>query len=166
MEIEKNDAIETEAAVETAEEKVEEVVEEAAEEVKAEVEEAVEQTAAPEEAPAEEAPAEEAPAEEAAESAPAEREDRPERTDRGDRPQGQRPAPRGGNRKRRKVCYFCAEKIAEIDFKDTTLLRKYISERAKILPRRVSGTCAKHQRQLTTAIKRARHMSLLPYISD
>ena len=64
------------------------------------------------------------------------------------------------------VCYFCAEKIAEIDFKDTTLLRKYISERAKILPRRVSGTCAKHQRQLTTAIKRARHMSLLPYISD
>ena len=95
-----------------------------------------------------------------------EKNDRPERTERSDRPQGQRPAPRSGNRKRRKVCYFCAEKIAEIDFKDTTLLRKYISERAKILPRRVSGTCAKHQRQLTTAIKRARHMSLLPYISD
>ena len=172
MEIEKNEAVETEAAAEVAEEKVEEAVEEVAEEVKEEVEEAVEETAAPEEEADEEAPAEEpsndeAPAEEApADSAPAEREDRPERAERGDRPQGQRPAPRGGNRKRRKVCYFCAEKIAEIDFKDTTLLRKYISERAKILPRRVSGTCAKHQRQLTTAIKRARHMSLLPYISD
>ena len=140
-------------------------IEEVAEEV---VEEVVEEAAAPEEAPVEEAPAEEASAEEApAENAnTAEREDRPERADRGDRAQGSRPAPRGGNRKRRKVCYFCAEKIAEIDFKDTTLLRKYISERAKILPRRVSGTCAKHQRQLTTAIKRARHMSLLPYISD
>ena len=158
MEIEKNEAVEAEVAAEVAEEKVEEV----AEEVKEEVVEAVEETAAAEEVPAGEAPAEET----VAESAPAEREDRPERTERSDRPQGQRPAPRGGNRKRRKVCYFCAEKIAEIDFKDTTLLRKYISERAKILPRRVSGTCAKHQRQLTTAIKRARHMSLLPYISD
>ena len=147
MDIEKNEAVETEVPAEV-EGTVEEVVEEVAEV-------ASEETAAPAEA---------APADSAAENpAPA---DRPERTERGERPQGQRPAPRGGNRKRRKVCYFCAEKIAEIDFKDTTLLRKYISERAKILPRRVSGTCAKHQRQLTTAIKRARHMSLLPYISD
>ncbi len=158
---EKNEAVEEEVAAEITEETVEEVAEEVVEEV-------VEEAAAPEEAPVEETPAEEASAEEApAENAnTAEREDRPERADRGDRAQGSRPAPRGGNRKRRKVCYFCAEKIAEIDFKDTTLLRKYISERAKILPRRVSGTCAKHQRQLTTAIKRARHMSLLPYISD
>ena len=158
MEIEKNDAVETEAAAEVVEETVEATIEEAVEEVKEEViEEAAEEAAAPEEQPEEAAAAEEAPA---AEEVPAERPERAER------PQGGRPAPRGGNRKRRKVCYFCAEKIAEIDFKDTTLLRKYISERAKILPRRVSGTCAKHQRQLTTAIKRARHMSLLPYISD
>ncbi|MBE6598882.1 MAG: 30S ribosomal protein S18 [Ruminococcaceae bacterium] len=54
----------------------------------------------------------------------------------------------------------------EIDYKDTVRLRKFVSERAKILPRRISGTCAKHQRQLTTAIKRARHVALLPYISD
>ncbi|MBQ6262897.1 MAG: 30S ribosomal protein S18 [Clostridia bacterium] len=155
MEIEKNDAVETEVAAEVAEETVEQTVEEAVEEVKEEVaKETVEETAAPEEQPAEEA------------EAPASEETPAERPERADRPQGGRPAPRGGNRKRRKVCYFCAEKIAEIDFKDTTLLRKYISERAKILPRRVSGTCAKHQRQLTTAIKRARHMSLLPYISD
>lgn len=71
-----------------------------------------------------------------------------------------------GNRKRKKVCAFCADKIDYIDYKDTARLRKYVSERAKILPRRISGTCAKHQRQLTTAIKRARHVALLPYISD
>lgn len=69
-------------------------------------------------------------------------------------------------RKKRKVCAFCADKIAYIDYKDVPRLRKFISERAKILPRRISGTCAKHQRQLTTAIKRARQMALLPYISD
>ena len=68
--------------------------------------------------------------------------------------------------KRRKVCQFCAEHIDEIDYKDVARLRKYISERAKILPRRISGTCAKHQRQLTVAIKRSRHVALLPYISD
>jgi len=75
-------------------------------------------------------------------------------------------APRQQNRRRKKVCAFCADKIDEIDYKDTARLRKHISERAKILPRRISGTCAKHQRQLTTAIKRARQVALLPYISD
>ena len=71
------------------------------------------------------------------------------------------------NRKpRRKVCAFCVDKVTEIDYKDIGKLRKYISERAKILPRRVTGTCAKHQRQLTTAIKRARVIALLPYVSD
>lgn len=69
-------------------------------------------------------------------------------------------------KRRKKVCIFCADKIEHIDYKDVARLRKCISERAKILPRRVSGTCAMHQRQLTVAIKRARHMALLPYISD
>ena len=77
-----------------------------------------------------------------------------------------RPQNKNGNRRRKKVCAFCADKIDYIDYKDTTRLRKYVSERAKILPRRVSGTCAKHQRQLTLAIKRARHVALMPYISD
>ena len=76
-----------------------------------------------------------------------------------------RPAQKN-NRRRKKVCAFCADKIDEIDYKDTARLRKYVSERAKILPRRISGTCAKHQRQLTVAIKRARHIALMPYISD
>ena len=73
---------------------------------------------------------------------------------------------RQNNRKRKKVCQFCAEKIESVDYKDTGRLRKYISERAKILPRRITGTCAEHQRQLTDAIKRARIVALLPYISD
>ncbi len=68
--------------------------------------------------------------------------------------------------KRKKVCIFCADKVEEIDYKDVAKLRKFISERAKILPRRVSGTCAKHQRALCVAIKRARQMALLPYVSD
>lgn len=68
--------------------------------------------------------------------------------------------------RRKKVCAFCADKIDDIDYKDTVRLRKFVSERAKILPRRISGTCAKHQRQLTLAIKRARQVALLPYISD
>ena len=76
----------------------------------------------------------------------------------------------GGPRRRpmhriRKVCVFCG-KNAVIDYKDTNLLRKYISERGKILPRRITGTCAKHQRELTTAIKRARHLALMPYVQD
>lgn len=74
---------------------------------------------------------------------------------------------RGGGRKgRRKVCSFCVEKIETIDYKDVPRLKRFISERAKILPRRVTGTCAYHQRQLTTAIKRARHIALLPYTAD
>lgn len=69
-------------------------------------------------------------------------------------------------RKKKKICAFCAEKVEHIDYKDTARLNKYISERAKILPRRITGTCAKHQRQLTDAVKRARHIALLPYVSD
>lgn len=71
-----------------------------------------------------------------------------------------------GRKARRKVCSFCVDKVEHIDYKDTAKLRKYISERAKIQPRRITGTCAKHQRQLTEAIKRARHIALLPYSSD
>lgn len=69
-------------------------------------------------------------------------------------------------KKRKKVCNFCVEKTESIDFKDVAKLRKYVSERSKILPRRITGICAKHQRELTLAIKRARHIALLPYISD
>lgn len=69
-------------------------------------------------------------------------------------------------KKRKKVCNFCAEKSEMIDYKDVIKLRKYVSERSKILPRRITGTCAKHQRELTLAIKRARHIALIPYISD
>ena len=72
--------------------------------------------------------------------------------------------PRG--RKRRKVCTFCVNKVEHIDYKDSAKLEKFISERAKILPRRTTGTCAMHQRQLTTAIKRARQIALLPYVKD
>jgi small subunit ribosomal protein S18 len=72
---------------------------------------------------------------------------------------------RGGRAKRRKVCYFTANGITKIDYKDTDLLKKFISERGKILPRRVTGTSAKYQRKLTVAIKRSRQMALLPYVS-
>ncbi|MFC2172884.1 30S ribosomal protein S18 [Acidobacteriota bacterium] len=68
--------------------------------------------------------------------------------------------------RRRKVCKFCADKIDYIDYKDHRLLQGYIKERGKILPRRISGTCASHQRKLTDAIKRARHIALLPYATD
>ncbi len=70
------------------------------------------------------------------------------------------------NRKRRKVCQFCVDKCQHIDYKDTVKLRRYLSERSKILPRRATGTCAEHQRQLTEAIKRARQIALLPYVTD
>lgn len=73
---------------------------------------------------------------------------------------------RAVRRSRRKVCSFCADKVETIDYKDSVKLRKFLSEKGKILPRRISGTCAKHQRQLTTAIKRARHLALLPYTTD
>ncbi len=71
-----------------------------------------------------------------------------------------------GKRPRRKVCTFCADRVEHIDYKDVNRLRRCMTERAKILPRRVTGTCAFHQRELTTAIKRARHIALLPYVSD
>lgn len=70
------------------------------------------------------------------------------------------------NRKRRKVCAFCVDKVEQIDYKDAQKLKRYLSERSKILPRRTTGTCAMHQRQLTDAIKRARHVALLPYVTD
>ena len=71
------------------------------------------------------------------------------------------------NKKRRKkVCHFCVDHTECIDYKDVARLRKFISERAKILPRRATGTCAAHQRELTVAIKRARQMAILPYVND
>ena len=69
-------------------------------------------------------------------------------------------------RRRKKVCVFCAEKNAVIDYKDVAKLRKYVSERGKILPRRITGNCAKHQRALTVAVKRARHVAIMPYVVD
>ena len=72
---------------------------------------------------------------------------------------------KGGMRRRKKVCVFCG-KDNVIDYKDTARLKKYVSERGKILPRRITGTCAKHQRALTVAIKRARHVALMPYVAE
>ena len=71
-----------------------------------------------------------------------------------------------GRKGRRKVCAFCVDKVESIDYKDIARLRRYMSERGKILPRRVTVTCARHQRELTTAIKRARQVALLPYTTD
>ena len=73
---------------------------------------------------------------------------------------------RGGRKMKKKVCAFCADKNAVIDYKDPSKLRKFISERSKILPRRVTGSCARHQREITDAIKRARHIALIAYVSD
>ena len=81
-----------------------------------------------------------------------------DKADKGDR----RPNKKG----RKKVCAFCVDKVETIDYKDAAKLRRFMSDRAKILPRRVTGTCAYHQRELTTAIKRARHVALLPYTAD
>ena len=75
----------------------------------------------------------------------------------------------GGKRyffRRRKVCKFCADKIDYVDYKDVKLISQFVPERGKILPRRMFGTCAEHQRKLTEAIKRARHIALLPYAAD
>jgi small subunit ribosomal protein S18 len=69
-------------------------------------------------------------------------------------------------RKRRKVCQFCVDKTQDIDYKDAVKLRRYLSERSKILPRRTTGVCARHQRRLMVAIKRARQVALLPYVTD
>jgi small subunit ribosomal protein S18 len=73
---------------------------------------------------------------------------------------------RNGRKGRKKVCSFCVDKVEFIDYKDISRLRRFVSERAKILPRRVTGTCARHQRDLTAAIKRARYLALMPYTSD
>ena len=73
---------------------------------------------------------------------------------------------RGRRRGRRKVCTFCADKIESIDYKDSGLLKKMVAENGKILPKRMTGTCAGHQRELTTAIKRARHVALLPFTGE
>ena len=70
------------------------------------------------------------------------------------------------HRGRKKVCSFCVDRVDHIDYKDVVKLRKYISERSKIIPRRVTGTCARHQRDLTVAIKRARQIALLPFVSE
>ena len=83
--------------------------------------------------------------------------------DRGERKFGNR---KGGRNKRKKVCFFTVNKITHIDYKDVDMLRKFISERGKILPRRVTGTSAKYQRALTTAIKRSRQIALLPYTTE
>ena len=83
------------------------------------------------------------------------------KTDRADSPMKRR----GGMRRRKKVCVFCG-KDSEIDYKDVAKLKRYVSERGKILPRRITGNCAKHQRALTIAIKRARHITLMPYTVD
>ena len=82
---------------------------------------------------------------------------------RGERPDS--PMKRRGGRRRKKVCVFCG-KDNVIDYKDVNKLKRYISERGKILPRRITGNCAKHQRAITVAIKRARHVALMPYIAE
>lgn len=96
---------------------------------------------------------------------------RPEGPGRSEERSGGAPQRRGGGGRgrfgaRRKVCAFCVDKIDTIDYKDPVKLRRYISERGKIEPRRKTGTCARHQRRLTLAIKRARHLALLPYTAD
>ena len=73
---------------------------------------------------------------------------------------------RRGGMRRKKVCQFCADKTETIDYKDVEKLKKYVTERGKILPKRISGTCALHQREVTTAIKRARIVALLPYTAE
>jgi len=83
-----------------------------------------------------------------------------------DRGGSDRPRFGGARRPRRKVCAFCVDKVKKIDFKEVGRIRRYISDRGKIDPRRKSGTCAKHQRMLTAALKRARHMALLPYTAE
>jgi small subunit ribosomal protein S18 len=106
------------------------------------------------------------------ETRPAERSERPERSDRPDRgPRGSRPGggpggPREGGRKyfrRKKVCKFCTEKIEAINYKDVRLLAGFVAESGKIVPRRLTGVCTPHQRRLSTAIKQARNIALLPF---
>jgi small subunit ribosomal protein S18 len=81
-------------------------------------------------------------------------------------PKGKRASAKKDRRPKRKVCNFCAERVHDLDYKDTPRLRKFISERGKILPRRISGNCASHQRALTRAVKRARIIALLPFVTQ
>lgn len=83
-----------------------------------------------------------------------------------DRPDGAKMRRPGGMRRRKKVCVFCGKENNEISYKDVNKLRKYVSERGKILPRRITGNCAKHQRALTVEIKKARHIAIMPYVTD
>ena len=83
-----------------------------------------------------------------------------------DRDRDDRPGRGGPKKGRKKVCGFCADRLTTIDYKDVPRLRRFLSERAKIVPRRVTGTCAYHQRQLTVAIKRARHLAFIPYVGE
>jgi len=85
---------------------------------------------------------------------------------RGDKKGGEKGGPRRGMFRRKKICKFCTEKVDYIDYKDAKMLMPFVPERAKILPRRISGVCAMHQRKLQTAIKRARQLALLPYATD
>ena len=89
-----------------------------------------------------------------------------ERSDRRDNDRSEGKAPFKSRRAKKKVCSFCAEKVTKIDYKDIAKIKKFISERGKILPRRISGTCAKHQREVRIAIVRARHVAFLPYTTE
>ena len=84
--------------------------------------------------------------------------------EKGNRPDS--PMKRRGGRRRKKVCVFCGKENNEINYKDANKLKRYVSERGKILPRRITGNCAKHQRALTVEIKRARHLAIMPYVQD
>ncbi len=97
--------------------------------------------------------------------------DRPERGDRGDRPDRMERRGRGGpggrgRFQRRRICAFCADKVDKIDYKDVNLLRRFVSDTGQIDSRRRTGTCARHQRRVTKAIKRARYLALLPYTAE
>lgn len=83
----------------------------------------------------------------------------------GDSERGDAPRRRNTMHRRKKVCVFCGKEKA-LDYKDVATLKKYVSERGKILPRRITGNCARHQRALTTAVKRARHVAIMPYVAD
>ncbi len=108
-----------------------------------------------------------APVEEPAEAPAPEAEEKTEERPRERGERGERPAKKGFKKQNfKKVCLFCQEKSASIDYKDVGKLRKYVAEGGKILPRRMTGTCAKHQRELATAIKRARIAALLPFKAD
>lgn len=89
-----------------------------------------------------------------------------EKFDRKPRVEGEEPIRRRRPQQRRKVCQFCLDKVEEIDYKDVAKLRRFITEKGKIISRRQTGTCAKHQRALATAIKRARYMGLIHYVGD